>query len=372
MQDIITVEIEKLIPGGKGLCRVNGKVVFVPYVLAGETVEIRIIDERKSFSEADLVNVLIPSEQRVKPVCSLYGRCGGCNMQHMTYDAQLEAKKKFASEHLERNAGIGLEEIPVVPSEPFGYRNRVQVHYAEGSMGFREKSGHAIVPVVSCPVASQGINSFLKGRVFPEDQERVTVYGTDEWFSMETEKKDISVSVLNKEISFNSSLFFQSNLSILPELGSYLRKNVSGRKLVDLYCGVGLMSALVEDLFEEIEAVEMNRNVAPYVDRNLSVRHTFHPLSLEKWISGKGKKAEAADTIILDPPRTGLTRPVRKYLSASKTEKILYISCDPATMARDLKDLLADNYEMEDYRLFDFYPQTSHMEAVALLKRKGH
>lgn len=371
MENNKTVEIEKLIPGGKGLCRVEGKVVFVPYVLPGEKVEIRITKEKKSFSEADLIRIIEPSAERVEPFCPHYGICGGCNMQHMTYEAQLEAKKSFASEHLSRNAGLELEKISVTPSKEKGYRNRVQVHYSRGTMGFRERSGHRIIPVESCPVAAEGINLFLRNHTYSVGEDRVTVYGTDDWFSPETDRKDISVTVLDREIHFNSSLFFQSNLSILPALGHYLREHVRDGRLLDLYSGVGLMSALLEDQVEAIEAVELNRHVAPYIKRNLKGNCTFHPLSLEKWVASRSTGSPRADTIIIDPPRTGLSSPVRKYLSRSHAGKILYISCDPATMARDLKDILADNYEMEDYRLFDFYPQTSHMEAVALLKRKG-
>jgi len=364
-------KIEKLIPGGKGLCRVDGKVVFVPFVLPGEKVEIRIREEKKSYCEAELLSVLESSPERIQPICPLYGICGGCNMQHMTYDRQLEAKIGFLKEHLLRNANISLDDIPVVSSKPFAYRNRVQVHFGNGVAGFKEKSGDRVIGVDKCPVASEGINQYFRDISSPESEGRYTVYGTDQWYSKEGTSGDISVDVLGQTIHFNSSLFFQSNLSILTPLGEYLRKNIQGGSLLDLYCGVGLFSSLLEDRVESLTGVELNNHVAPYIDKNLSGSYRFFPLSLEKWITGPGRKSRGADHIIIDPPRTGLSKPVRKFLGTSNAKKIFYISCDPATMTRDLKDLLADNYVMTNFQLYDFYPQTSHMEAVALLERKG-
>lgn len=360
------VEIEKLIPGGKGLARIEGKAVFVPFVLPGEKIEISVTTEKKNFCEAELMKVLEPSDLRVQPRCPLYGTCGGCNMQHMDYDTQLFWKKDFAANLLWRNGGIQWENIPAEPSAPFGYRNRVQVHYSKEARGFKERSGSNVINVKQCPVASNGVNLFLNETTEGDPGDRITVFGLDDWYSTEKRGDEISLDIIHKKIQFNSSLFFQSNLSMLPALGGFLREHVTKGKLLDLYCGVGLLSSLVEDLVDEVEAVELNRHVSPYVSRNLSVPHNFYPLSLEKWISQRGSKASPR-TVIIDPPRTGLSKSVRTYLNRCNADKILYISCDPATMTRDLKDLLADKYVMEDFHLFDFYPQTSHMEAGALL-----
>lgn len=370
MKEIITVDVEKLVPGGKGLCRINDKVVFVSYVLPGEKVKISIIEEKKNYSEAQLIQILNSSDLRVEPFCPLYGRCGGCNMQHMSYSTQLEFKKQFVEEHLRRNGIVNAGDISVFSSTPQGYRNRVQVHFHEEIRGFKEKSTNQIVPVDHCPVASKGINHFLSQEKVYTGDGRISVFGTDEWYSSELIGEDIFVTLQGKKIFFNSQLFFQSNLSILPSFAEYLRRHVSGGKLLDLYCGIGLMSSLVEDMVEEIEAVELNRQVEPYLKMNIKKPVRFYPLSMEKWVKRRGEKNLRTETIILDPPRTGLSKTVRGYLASSHAQTIIYVSCDPATMTRDLKTILADNYEMKDFSLFDFYPQTSHLEAVALLKRK--
>jgi len=369
MNSSIKVKIEKLIPGGKGLCRIDGKVVFVPFVLPGEIVEISIVSEKKNFSEALLLEVHESSPDRIKPLCSHYLKCGGCNLQHMNYKTQLRVKKEFAENLLQRNADICLPEFDIVPSTPFQYRNRVQVHVEGNAKGFKERAGNRVIPISHCPIAAEGINSYLASKCIESDIERITVFGENDWFSPEYTEEDISICINGKNINFRSDLFFQSNISILPELSDYLNTYVVGDTLLDLYCGVGLLSSMVEDQFTKIHAVEINKNVAPYIKRNVTTDCDFYPTSLEKWIS-TGNKIKA-DTIIIDPPRTGLSKSVRKFLNNSNAEVILYVSCDPATMTRDLKEITADNYKIDNFKLFDFYPQTSHMEAVAVLRKES-
>jgi 23S rRNA (uracil1939-C5)-methyltransferase len=370
MDNIIEVKVEKLIPGGKGLARVDGKVVFIPFVLPGEVVKIKITEEKKSFSEAELIEVVEASQQRISPECSYYTQCGGCNMQHMTYEAQLKAKSDFVINLLERNGGIFMKEVDIIPSAPYHYRNRVQVHISDEKKGFKERSGNTIINIENCPVVTGGVNRYLAQKESAGSEDRVSVFGKDNWYSVEKDKEEIHITLNEKKIYFDSSLFFQSNISILPQLNDYLNAHVQGKTLLDLYCGVGLFSFMVEDKFKKINAVEINKDVEPYIRKNIQTRMDFYPLSVENWISDK-KIDKRANTIIIDPPRTGLTKKVRAFLSRSKAEVIIYVSCDPATMARDLKELTEEKYNIEDLKLFDFYPQTSHMEAVAILKQKS-
>ncbi|MBI9100351.1 MAG: hypothetical protein JEY91_17845, partial [Spirochaetaceae bacterium] len=234
--------------------------------------------------------------------------------------------------------------------------------------GFKEKAGDNIISIDYCPVATGGVNRYLLSKKDKNKNERVTVFGKENWFSTENDKEEIHITVNNKKIFFNSALFFQSNLSILPELGDYLNKHVFGDTLLDLYSGVGLLSSMVEEKFKKIKAVEINQKVTPMIEKNIHGDLDFYPLSIEKWISDI-KIDKRADTIIIDPPRAGLTKKVRNFLNQSKAAVIIYVSCDPATMSRDLKDIIADKYTVDDFILFDFYPQTSHMEAVAVLRQ---
>ncbi len=369
MNKKIEVCIEKLIPGGKGLARVDGKVVFVPFVLPGEIVEIVINKEKKNYSEADLISIIRKSANRVEPECEYYYECGGCNMQHISYDVQLEEKILFAKNLLERNGGIIIKDIDIIPSKPFNYRNRIQVHLSGQKKCFKRRASNESLEINSCPVATGGVNRFLSQKKnISTENERLTVFGKENWFSIENDKDDIHIKLNNKNIYFNSKLFFQSNISILPMLSDYLNNHVEGDTLLDLYCGVGVLSSMVEGKFKKIITVEINKHVGPFLSRNLSIEHEFFPMSLEKWIKGR-KMEKQADTIIIDPPRTGLSKTVREFLNKSKAGKIIYVSCDPATMARDLKDIMGESYKVHDFKLFDFYPQTSHMEAVAVLNR---
>ena len=369
MNKIQKVIIEKLIPGGKGLARIEGKVVFVPFVLPGEEVEIKIVEEKKGYSEAELIKVIEASDDRVEPICPVYYKCGGCNMQHMNYESQLKAKSDFASNLLERNGKFEISDISVIPSKPYSYRNRVQIHIANGQKGFKERSSNSVIPVETCPISAGGVNRYLSQKKTESNEEKISVFGKENWFSTEMDNEEIHIKLNGKKVYFNSKLFFQSNVSILPQLQNYLVNHVEGETLIDLYSGVGLLSSMVEDKFSKIIAVEINKNVQQYIEKNIFRELKFYPMSIEKWISNK-KTGKKADTIILDPPRTGLTKPVRRFLNRSQVNKIIYVSCDPATMARDLKDITADKYIIEDIKLFDFYPQTSHMEAVAVLRKK--
>lgn len=361
--------IEKLIPGGKGLCRIEGKIVFVPFVLPGETVEFTIIEEKKNFSEAQLVNILDKSPQRVTPVCPYYYSCGGCNMMHMNYDTQLKSKVEFVQNLLLRNGKLSNIDVDIIPSKPLSYRNRVQVHSDGHIVGFKERAGNRIIPIKSCPIAVNGINEYFTSATGEKSIERMVLFGEENWFSKDVSDEEIHITLNQKEIYFKSSLFFQSNVSMLSPMSDHLNRFVTGDSLFDLYSGVGLLSSMVEDKFKKIQAVEINRFVEPYIRRNITAELEFFPLSLEKWVSQRKKCS--ADTIMIDPPRTGLSKKVRDYLNKSKADVIIYVSCDPATMARDLKDIVADKYIIEDFKLFDFYPQTSHMEAVAVLKSRS-
>lgn len=369
MKKIYTVTIEKLIPGGKGMSRIEGRVVFVPFVLPGEKVNISIMEEKKNYFEAELISILERSTHRVEPPCRYYYKCGGCNMQHMDYETQLKMKIDFAENLLLRNGKILQPDIEIIRSKPLSYRNRVQIHNDGSAVGFKERAGNTVIPISHCPISVGGINNYLTSRKGDKVKDRLTVFGNDQWYSSELSGEEIHIDVNGKEIFFDSSLFFQSNVSLLPELSDYLNIYVSGKILLDLYCGVGLLSSMVEEKFQKIYAVEINKHVQPYIDKNIRIDHEFYPLSLEKWCGNK--RNILADTIIVDPPRTGLSKTVRKYLQRSRAGTIIYLSCDPATMARDLKDILADKYRIEDFKLFDFYPQTSHMEAVAVLKRSS-
>jgi len=368
---IENLKIEKIVPGGDGLIRHEGRVIFVPGVLPGEVVDIRLTEIRKRFCRADVLQIHKPSPGRVSPVCPLYGQCGGCNLQHLEYGRQLEAKEGFVREHFRRIAGMELPgEFRFHPSDPYGYRSRIQIHCDGSNRGFRKKGSSDIISVPRCPVLTDSLNSWLSGS---DDYAggRKVLFGTAQDVYAEGDNREIRIPLAGKEIAFRADLFFQSNLSVLPHLIDYALDGAEGERAMDLYCGVGLFSLFLADRFRKLTAIELNPDTEEFYRNNLSGQDAdYYGMSLEDWLKRKGRKREKMDLIVVDPPRTGLSAPVRRFLTECPAESLVYVSCDPATQARDTAELMKGGYEPVAARGFDFYPQTHHMETVLRFRRK--
>jgi len=361
-------EVEKVIPGGDGLIRVDGKVFFIPGVLPGEIIDFEVISEGKKFSRGAVTAINQPSPDRTGPICEYYGRCGGCNLQHLDYQSQLQLKTSFVREHFQRLAGISLQEdFFFVPSREQSYRNRVQFHKSGDFTGFKERAGESVIPVSHCPILVDPLNTFLS-ESDPLKQERETFFGDGERYWRESVSDVITVHIDSKPVKFRADLFFQSNLSVLPELLRFALDGYSGNHAMDLYCGVGLFSVFLKDHYKEITAIELNPETEAFYRMNMEGScYEYFGMPLEHWL--KKKKNQQTDLIVLDPPRTGLSEKVRSYLAQMKVKDLVYVSCDPVTQARDTGDLLSSGYRLDSIRGFDFYPHTSHMETVCRFTR---
>lgn len=359
--------IDKLIAGGDGLGYIDGKAHFVPQSLPGEIVDIEIIEDKKGFNRCRLVNVVTKSVYRVEPFCSLYGKCGGCNLQYTEYENQLSVKKQIVKDIFLRNGRIELGDFNFISSKDQGYRNRVQLHCHGDITGFKKRQSDEIINIKNCPLLVDGLNNMLsKKNSF--SKERITLFsdGVDNYIG--GFDKSCTISILGKKVSFNPEGFFQSNLSLLPELIKIVSSHVTGTSIMDLYCGVGLFSIFLPENVKRIIGVEIDDRVEPFINKNLEGRpFTFYPMSLEKYISKGLHKKNIVDTIIVDPPRKGLSKDVRKFLSNSGVKRVIYVSCDPVTMARDILELKNRGYSLSYFSCLDFYPNTTHIESVGVL-----
>ena len=369
--------VEKLVAGGDGLVRVEGQVVFVPFTLPGEEVRLRIVSRRRSFAAGELGEVRRASPHRVGPPCPVFGTCGGCAWQHIDYAEQLRLKAALAEEALARIGRLRPGDLPAswgagaplpAASAPYGYRNRVQLHRgARGRLGYLRRGSHELVSVRGCPIAVPAINAFLaapEGRL-PAGRERFQVFGFEDQAAVEG-TGPLRVPVLDRTIELQVEAFFQSNLGLLPLLVGAAIEGLSGRRVLDLYSGVGLFAAFLADSFDEVIVVEENPLSLSYARRNVPARARFHAARVEDWIRSPAAAGEA-DAALVDPPRSGLSPEVLHFLLERRPRRLSYVSCDAATLARDLGRLLAGGYRLEDLRLFDFYPQTAHLEALARL-----
>jgi 23S rRNA (uracil1939-C5)-methyltransferase len=403
--ETIEVVIEKLVPGGDGLARMEGKVAFIPFTLPGERVRARVAEAKKDFVRALPVEILEASPDRVAAPCPVFGRCGGCDWQHIDPPAQARHKLAMAEDALRRIGGIAFPGLAIESGEPWRYRNRVQIHRAaDGTAGFLARSSHALVPIRDCPISRPAFGPLFAPRLGPaaaSPGSRRPSDGTRRYVawshplpeggdfllsaepgsvslgeklpSLDGAAGGIAVPILGKTLRFDLQCFFQSNLEMTARLIPYALEGLAGRLALDLYCGVGLFGAFLADRFERVLAVEENPIALEWAQRNIGATHDFLRGRVEDLLGAeRGLLAEALpEAIVVDPPRTGLDAAVTGFLVAKRPARLVYVSCDPVTLARDLKRLIAAGFALEGLRLFDFYPQTAHVESVARLAWRG-
>ena len=379
--DLLRLGIERIVPGGDGLGRCDGRAVFVPLSAPGDDLEVRVVDDRPGYLRARIARVIAPGPGRVEPVCPHYGECGGCNMMHMSYEAQIEAKLGVVRDAWRRSGGIydagiaaaaddgafGAGGLGAVASVPFGYRNRAQFHVdASGRVGYARRSSRSILPVGSCPILAPVLARWLEGAgpdgappLLPAGFERFVAFGQGERTWLEGIDGEVALGIDGgngvKTLRFDVGGFFQSNLAMVERLVPAVCGGVGGRRAADLYCGVGLFGAFLAGAFDKLTCVEQDKRAIGYACANVGPGASYAAASLETW-TRSAQARERFDYVVVDPP------PVRAWLAASKAPAIGYVSCDPVSLARDSGALLKAGYTVESATVFDFYPQTSHVE----------
>ena len=346
--------------------RFEGRVVFIPYALPGEELLAEITESRRDYLRANIVRILVSSPFRVEPPCRFYGRCGGCDLQHLSYPEQLKAKTALVKEAFLRIGGLSRPVPEIEASPPYGYKNRIQLHRDKvGRVGFMARRSRTLVPVDHCLVCVPRINDILSHPPKAK-RRRFVAFATPEWSGVEGEGSEGTVKLLGREIVMSPSAFFQSNLAVLPAMVRYVIEGLAGASVADLYCGVGLFGRFLAESFDRVVAVDRGKELLQLARRNVPGRgHRFHQADLERGVPDLGQP----EAVVVDPPRRGLSAAVRDCLLRSPVPRIVYVSCDPATLARDIAALCEGGYELESLRLFDLFPQTHHIESVARLRR---
>ena len=399
------LKAEKIVSGGDSLAKIDGKAVFVPQLLPGEKAEIEITESHKDYDRGKVIKILERSPFRREPPCPYYGICGGCNMQIADDEYQKELRLDILKDCFRRALRLGADDessevakvvynADVVAGENWGYRNRFQFH----SGGLKRRAQESIVALDDCLVAVPEVRELLKGKKLPEKYGRLHVFNEnvaeDSDFSSRNggssqapnfhgrdENEDIqetSVDICGKTLHFDVRGFFQSNICAFEKAIEAIRPIVEAYKfnadseLLDMYSGVGTFSALFGDLFSKTTLVEHNKKALRFADKNLTdIPHDVYAMSGEKWIRTPSarKKYKA---VIIDPPRSGIEKPVMGWLCGMPREKrpdvIFSVSCDPVTHARDAASLSAAGYKMKTLMMLDFYPQTSHIESFAVFE----
>ena len=385
---VIEVEIDSLTNLGAGVGRMGGWVVFVPFALPGEKVRARVHRNDKNCSHADLVEVLVPSLDRVEARCPLFGECGGCQYQHLAYERQLEWKSRQVGELMKHMAGI---EHPVNPCLSCGkiwnYRSKITPHFEKprdgvmGEIGFLAAGRRSkLVDVPRCEIAMEEINAALPGI---RDALRARAAGFKRGSTVlvraaaegvETDfKATVSERVGGLAFRFLAGDFFQNNPFILPLFTGYVADRAAeggARFLVDAYCGSGLFALSLAKRFEQVAGVEVSETSCDWARRNAEANGidnaSFLTASAEAIFSQISFPAEHT-ALVIDPPRKGCTPEFIDQLAAFGPARLVYVSCDPATQVRDLRLLTLQGYRLLDVQPFDLFPHTRHLECVMTL-----
>ncbi len=418
------LRIEKQIYGGSGLARDNGKAIFVPFTLAGEEVEAEVAEDHGSYASAELRGILEASPNRAEPPCPYFGECGGCHYQHATYQHQIEIKLQILRESLERARLKEIPEITALHGEPLGYRNRIRLHIdsATSRLCYKKRGSHQNLPVDECPIAAPVLEEALKAlqsqaqewqlggtfaeleiftngamdslllslwasgppqaaarqleSLWPQLQSRIPKLRGAAVFSTERGKllaqhgdSSLTYAVAGHDYRVSFGSFFQVNHFLLGPLTELVASEHSGALAWDLYAGVGLFSAALAARFEQIVSVESAPSAVRDLRRNLSDgRHRVIASSTLDFLRrARSGKAPAPDLVIVDPPRAGLGKEAATLIAAIRPAHITYVSCDPATLSRDLKSLLDSGYHLRAMHMVDLFPQTFHLESAAKL-----
>lgn len=417
---VFGMEIERMGIHGEGVGSLEGLTVFVDGALPGEAVEVEIVERKKTYARGKIQSLLRKSPHRVDPVCPLFGRCGGCQVMHLAYDEQLEEKRKRVQDALERIGKFeGVKVEACQPSKsPLGYRNKIQLPVLGGKMGLYRKGSHEIIPVEHCFIHSDlGEKIFATLGEAPEGVQTVmirtainegtglVVFITRERIDLRAPARalmekcpevrgvlqNINAGTGNRILGPKTELivgedhlletlcgvtfkvsphsFFQVNTHQAEALYSHVKRlyNAQGGTLLDAYCGVGTLSLIMADQCQSALGIE----IVPEAITDAKANAKRNNITNTRFICGPVEKEilklKQIDTALLNPPRKGCDRAVLDSLLTLRPKQIIYISCDPATLARDLHILTQGGYHLTQVTPFDMFPQTAHVETVASL-----
>lgn len=384
-QTEIVVKIEKIVPNGYGLAFAEGLTVFVSLAVAGDQVRIKINQQKGKIAFAEILEIIEPAPARVEPKCQYFGRCGGCDFQQMSYKAQLEAKVGIIQDCLKRIGKIEYEgEIQIIASpQEYGYRARAQWHADTRAkkIGYFRRNSHDILDIENCPILTDSLQKTLVNlradlnweEFWAEKIEIETAHAGDKVsiYSAEIIEPTVKLSFEAKgeRYFYDAHSFFQGNPFLVEDLIEIATKNAQGELALDLYCGVGLFSLPLARRFKQVLGIEANEKSIEFAQQNAEQARLsnleFFSQNVNEWLSEN--KLQNVDFVLLDPPRTGVESETIKALLNLKPTQISYVSCDPATLARDLK-MLSESYQIESITALDLFPNTHHVETVVRMK----
>lgn len=397
-EELVEVAVERILPGGLGLAHADGRTIFVALSAPGDRLRVKIERVKGNVAFASVTEILEPSSVRIEPPCPYFGRCGGCDFQQMSYAAQLEAKVEIIRDCLRRIGGI--EDVPQFQITPapnqWHYRSRAQWQYdaARKWLGYFESGSRRVCDVAECAVLVpelQNTLSSLRGQMeqggLPDDARDFRAVVGDGDVSISPSVRNpivregastkrplgITRTIAGETYGLNAESFFQTNADLLPQLIEAALHDAQGESAVELYCGVGLLTVPLARRFTSVIGVESDSSAAKFAQSSLRLAGLSNAKIAKEgvgnWLAWNQQNLGSAslDFLLLDPPRAGAESRVIADILRIRPKRICYVSCDPATLARDLRKLIPGDYSLKSIVAFDMFPQTHHVETVVQL-----
>jgi 23S rRNA (uracil1939-C5)-methyltransferase len=348
----IELTIHDVAFGGKGVARDEGKAVFVPFTIEGERIVANITREKKQFAEGELVELLDSSPERAVPECPYFGRCGGCSYQHISYAHQLELKARQVEQAMRRIGKLATPPMrPIVSSPlPYGYRNRITVHAEDNVVGFYRRDVHELMDIARCPIAMPEVNDALaqlrEGRV------------RDGHYTLRAHS--------------GPRVFAQTNDAVAEALAAQIAGIFAAEKnklLIDAFCGAGFFLKRLGPQFERVVGIDWDRFAIEAAQKDAAANEAYVAGDVTTELRWLLEQSELGSTaLIVDPPAIGLSAEMRRAILGSPPQTMIYVSCNPPTLARDVAEL-QKRFAVVSITPFDMFPQTAEIEAVAHLKK---
>lgn len=388
---------------GEGITKVNGKVVFVPFAIKDDIIDLEIVKNNKNYDIGELINLVKQSKNRSTPKCKYYYDCGGCNLMHMNYDYELNFKKNKVINNLKKISNIEIDNIDIIYDKEFNYRNHITLSVKNDKIGFLKENSNEIIDIDYCLISNDIINKKISeikafinkyrhnniDKISIKSYKDILINIESKNFNLTSEfiefvkcdslflndkliygKEECDIVFDRFKFKISSKSFFQKNTEMALKLYNYVKDNVKeNTKVLDLYCGIGSIGIFISDKAKEVVGIELIDDAILNAKENAKI----NGINNIKFISGKVEdnidSFHNIDTIIVDPPRTGLNRKVIDNILKIGPKDLIYVSCNSTTLARDL-NYLKDKYEIKSIKLFDLFSRTHHVECVCVLTRK--
>ena len=371
---VLEVEIEKLDHYGRGITKIDDKICFVENALPNETVEIKIEKETKKYLLASTSKIIKQSKDRVTPPCPYYQICGGCNLEHLSFEKENRYKKQKVQEIMEKFAKVDKNLVQdTIYNQPYHYRNKIILHNKNNQIGLYERKSNQIIPIEKCYLVEEKLNEEIKKITLSKEKDIVLRIGNKTEEILNQKKNTIKSYIGSKQYQISKESFFQVNSKITEKLYDEVKeiiKNKHSKNVLDLYCGTGTISIYIHEEVNKVLGIESCKEAVEDAKENIILNKAQNcTYQLGKVEDLTKEITRKYDTAIIDPPRKGLNKKVVDKLLEITPNTLIYISCDPVTLARDL-NLLKKAYRIDYIRPYNMFPRTYHIENLVLLTKK--